>query len=522
MSASTPATAADSRPEPDLSGRRLGDYQVLRRLGRGGMAEVYLAEQQSLRRQVAMKVLRSSLANDEAYVRRFHHEAQAAAKLVHANIVTIHEVGCVDGWHYIAQEYVPGQNLKQLLTRLGRGLDAPQAANIIRQVAAALHKAAEQTITHRDIKPENIMIAGSGEVKVADFGLARVAQAGEALNLTQVGITMGTPLYMSPEQVEGKEVDPRSDIYSLGVTCYHMLAGRTPFDGETALAVAVQHLKQEPQRLEELLPDMPPGLCRIVHRMLAKNPKERYQRAIDILKDLKTVQIPGLDADWTTDLPGWSETEAALNLQGRLEATQQLSRVLRSRRGQDAGGWWGSTALVLLSLIGGGLAAGVAAAWVKQRPLLDAPDDQSPTVRRFDNVHQQYLYAQLAGPESQEAAYRAVAEYFPPDQGAENRRYAWLAQKGLAVLYLQDDRLEDAGRLYEELAALEEEPVLQLSGIAGCAVVYDRLADEGEDKTRLAVFLVALYDKTDEELQQIGSTLYAAVSEVLDKYRQQD
>src|SRR5262245_48587019 len=284
--ATTPA-AADVKHEPDLSGRRLGDYQFLRRLGRGGMAEVYLAEQLSLRRQVAMKVLRQSLASDDSYVRRFHHEAQSAAKLVHASIVTIHEVGCVEGWHYIAQEYVAGQNLKQLLSRGGRGLDAAQAVTIMRQVASALGKAAEQNITHRDIKPENIMLSSSGEVKVADFGLARVAQAGEALNLTQAGITMGTPLYMSPEQVEGKEVDPRSDLYSLGVTAYHMLAGRPPFDGETALAVAVQHLKNEPNRLELVRPDLPEGLCRIVHKLLAKQPKDRYQKAVELLKDLK-------------------------------------------------------------------------------------------------------------------------------------------------------------------------------------------------------------------------------------------
>src|SRR5215471_2671346 len=211
----TPSTPPEGRPEPDLSGRRVGDYQLLRRLGRGGMAEVYLAEQLSLRRQVALKVLRKSLAGDSAYIRRFQHEAQAAAKLVHANIVQIYEVGCVEGTYYISQEYVPGQNLKQLLARLGHGVDAVQAVNIIRQVASALHKAAEQKIIHRDVKPENIMITPGGEVKVADFGLARVIRDGEALNLTQVGITMGTPLYMSPEQVEGRPVvDTRSDLYS--------------------------------------------------------------------------------------------------------------------------------------------------------------------------------------------------------------------------------------------------------------------------------------------------------------------
>src|SRR4051812_20156610 len=224
--------------DPDLSGRQLGGYRLLRRLGRGAMAEVYLAEQVSLGRQVAFKVLRSTLATDAIYVQRFHHEARAAAQLVHANIVQIHEVGCVDGVHFIAQEYVQGLNLAELLTRKGAG-DVARSLGIVRQVAAALNKAAEHGIVHRDIKPENIMLAASGEVKVADFGLARLFDRDDANNLTQVGITMGTPLYMSPEQVEGRALDPRSDIYSLGVTWYQMLVGEPPFRGDTALSIAV-------------------------------------------------------------------------------------------------------------------------------------------------------------------------------------------------------------------------------------------------------------------------------------------
>ncbi|MCA9227670.1 MAG: serine/threonine protein kinase, partial [Planctomycetales bacterium] len=148
---STPSLpAADTKPDPDLSGRTLGDYQMLRRLGRGGMADVYLAEQKSLRRQVAFKVLKRSLADDESYVRRFHREAQAAAALVHANIVQIHEVGFLDGVHFIAQEYVSGQNLRQILSRRGP-ITAPVAAKVMRQVASALQKAGEQGIIHRDI-----------------------------------------------------------------------------------------------------------------------------------------------------------------------------------------------------------------------------------------------------------------------------------------------------------------------------------------------------------------------------------
>src|SRR6476659_783645 len=391
-------TPPEQRPDPDLSGRRSGDYQLLRRLGRGGMAEVYLAEQLSLRRQVALKVLRKNLAGDEAYIRRFQHEAQAAARLIHANIVQIYEVGCVDGTYYISQEYVPGQNLKQLLAKLGHGVDAVQAVNIIRQVAAALHKAAEQKIIHRDIKPENIMITPGGEVKVADFGLARVGLDGEGLNLTQVGITMGTPLYMSPEQVEGRPVDPRSDMYSFGVTCYHMLAGHPPFDGPTALNVAVQHLKTEPKRLEVLCPNLPDGLCRIVHKMLAKKPEERYQRAIDLLKELKALKIEGLDNDWTADLPGFNSADLALSTAGRLEATQQLDLLLRSSLAMQPQHWGlaGKIAAVVVLGVAGLIAGSVAAFVTKPPPIFsDAPTSGELNVKHMPTAREQYELARL-------------------------------------------------------------------------------------------------------------------------------
>src|SRR5438067_817732 len=385
---SSTTSAPEDRAEPDLSGRKIGDHQLLRRLGRGGMADVYLAEQLSLRRQVALKVLRKNLAGDDAYIRRFQHEAQAAAKLVHANIVQIYEVGCADGTYYISQEYVPGQNLKQLLARLGHSVDAVQAVNIIRQVAAGLHKAAEQQIIHRDVKPENIMITPGGEVKVADFGLARIVRDGEGLNLTQVGITMGTPLYMSPEQVEGRSVDSRSDLYSFGVTCYHMLAGHPPFDGPTALNVAVQHLKNEPKRLEVECPHLPDGLCRIVHKMLAKKPEERYQRAIDLLKDLKGLKIEGLDQDWAAELPGFNSADLALSTAGRLEATQALDRLLRSHIATHTRRWTPvSIAATVIGLILLGTATGAAVAWAtRPPPILATSAESGSKIKRFPTV----------------------------------------------------------------------------------------------------------------------------------------
>jgi len=524
-------TPPDERPEPDLSGRRIGDYQLLRRLGRGGMAEVYLAEQLSLRRQVALKVLKKNLAGDEAYIRRFQHEAQAAAKLVHANIVQIYEVGCVDSTYYISQEYVPGQNLKQLLSRLGHGVDAVQAVNIIRQVAAGLHKAAEQKIIHRDVKPENIMITPDGEVKVADFGLARVVRDGEALNLTQVGITMGTPLYMSPEQVEGRAVDPRSDIYSFGVTCYHMLAGHPPFDGPTALNVAVQHLKTEPKRLEVLCPNLPDALCRIVHKMLAKKPEERYQRPIDLLKELKTLKIEGLEDDWAAELPGFNSADLALSTAGRLEATQQLDRLLRGSLATHAREWsLAERLLAVLALVFCGLLTGGVLAWItRPAPLLVVAANSSElNVKRMASVREQYELSRLATHDKEEH-WLAVAKYFPSEKSAENRRYARLASRGRANLYVSERRLPEALKLYEQLTNVEDaEADLQLSGLAGEAVVYYRFMQNEQDRQILEWLdqqvierLVRLRNESNLDAR-ISGFLAKEIRSLIEEYQQRE
>jgi serine/threonine-protein kinase len=251
------------------------------------MAEVWLAEQTSLKRNVALKLLKPELMSDAAYVKRFQSEAKAAGGLSHPNIVQVYSIGEMDGRHFIATEYVQGSTLKSFLQKKG-ALDAQTALHIMRQVASALQAASERGIVHRDIKPENIMLTKKGEVKVADFGLAQL-MGGERLNLTQEGTTMGTPLYMSPEQVNGEKLDQRSDIYSFGVTCYHMLAGDTPFRGESAIAVAMQHLQTAPPDLAVRRPDVPTALAQLVSRMLEKNPDDRYPNAKAVLNDLKKI-----------------------------------------------------------------------------------------------------------------------------------------------------------------------------------------------------------------------------------------
>lgn len=275
---------------PDLTGRTVGEFQVLRKLGAGGMGQVYLARQLSLKREVALKILRDDLAANPTALKRFQAEAEAVARVTHANIVQVFAVGEQDGLRYMALEFVDGRNLRDYLARRGVP-ELPLALSIMRQVAAALQRASEIGIVHRDIKPENILLTRKAEVKVTDFGLSRYAAAdAQPLHLTQSGMTLGTPLYMSPEQVHGRAVDHRSDIYSLGITSYHLLTGQPPFRGNTAFEVAIQHVQVEPVPLSTVRPDLPADLCALVHRMMAKRPEDRYQTARDIVRDLARVQ----------------------------------------------------------------------------------------------------------------------------------------------------------------------------------------------------------------------------------------
>ncbi len=468
-------------PEPDLSGRQLGDYLLLHRLGRGGMAEVYLANQESLRRQVAFKVLKRELAGDQSYVRRFHHEAQAAAALVQANIVQIYEVGNIEGTHFIAQEYVKGHNLKQFLTRHG-SVDLFLAISIMRQVASALLKAGEHGVIHRDIKPENIMLSPEGEVKVADFGLARIKNERQQTELTQVGITMGTPLYMSPEQVEGEAVDPRSDIYSFGITCYHMLAGRPPFEGETALAVAVQHLKKEAVPLQEFRPDLPQELCDIIHRMMAKAPEDRFASAADLLRELRGLDINENDETWAATLERLGATEAQSLANTRVEATQHLHDVMKARQS-------GSGRNVVPRIIAGVTAmllcllTGVLYSMLSPpTDLLEISPDELIQVPQQESVLEQYRYAFKF---DKERFWKAVGEYYPPQGGAGEKKaryYGRLADARLGELYLREQDWDAAEKIYLRLSEVEETEVrFRIFGLVGLTVVYYRQWDADRD-----------------------------------------
>ncbi len=371
MAAETPnlKTQQDpaTRPQVDLSGQVLGDFQLLRLLGEGGMGQVYLAEQVSLRRRVALKLLRPELARDEISRRRFEAEAKAVAQLTHPNVVQVYSVGEHEGRHYMALEYVDGRNLRDYLARKGPP-ELSVVLSVARQVTSALQRAGELGIIHRDIKPENILLTKKGDAKVADFGLSRMIEGEPAAqNLTQTGVTMGTPLYMSPEQVEGRPLDPRTDIYSFGVTCYHMLAGAPPFSGDNAFAVALQHVQQEPPPLEQVRPDLPPELCAIVARMRAKKPDDRYQTPREILKDLKRFGDI-LSGGNTQPLIATTPTSrmAPLPEAARRSTTIVAAPANKHRRVP----WWGAASLLIAA------GAGSALGWYLRPPPIEEEPEQ--------------------------------------------------------------------------------------------------------------------------------------------------
>ena len=275
-------------------GKMLDDrYESLERSGTGGMAVVYKARCHRLNRLVAIKILKPELASDADLLRRFHDESQAVAMLSHTNIVSIYDVCHSDGLDYIVMELIDGMTLKQYMQKRGTPLNWREALHFITQIVRALGHAHSRGIIHRDIKPHNIMVLRDGSVKVADFGIARLASSNQS-TLTQEAL--GSVHYISPEQAKGSRIDGRSDLYSAGVVLYEMLTGRLPFEGDTPVNVAIQHINSIPIPPRELNPDIPPALEAITMKAMAPNPDQRYSSADEMLEDLKKFRKnPGVE-----------------------------------------------------------------------------------------------------------------------------------------------------------------------------------------------------------------------------------
>ncbi len=556
----------------ELCGKTLGDYTVIRRIGGGATSDVFLAKQNSLGRNVALKILKDDLSQDETYVRRFIHEARAAAKLEHPNVVRIYEVGELTDdsavkrrwfltkkgrsqskiYRFIAQEYVAGLSLAQYLHRNGP-LSIDQTFAAMEQVACALKRASDFKLIHRDVKPENIILDSSGVVHVVDFGLARPSEANDAtwtdVSLTRTGVALGTPLYMSPEQARGQKVDSRSDVYSLGVTAYHMLIGDVPFRGESPLAVVLKHLNEKPRPIRELRPDAPEALARLVERMLAKNPDDRPSSPASLLQELRDAKIEYLRESQTRDMQeitaqgdanvlgdstgfslgtnicsqsssngnGSGQTEGdsresdegvfssffqtdeerksfehalsttAVSMEWRANIEELESiRNVRER-------FWTPSRIALTSittafafLVGGGLLI------LRNTRLSAAPPEPPLTIQRFNTVEEQYVFALQTGAVD---AWKSVIEYFPNDKYWTRR-----AERQLALEYVVEDDVESADKLFKSLAADSSDVEFDPFPLAGVAWVSAR---RGDFAAATATISELSYYRTSDRLTEV-------------------
>jgi len=305
----------------NLVGKTLGKYEIVQEIGRGGFATVYKAIDTTLERLVALKVLAPHLTWDLNFVKRFKEEARTAANLHHPNIVVIYEVAEIEDLHYIAMEFLSGRTLSEVLRDDGT-LSLAEAANIVSQLGSALDYTHASGLIHRDIKPSNIILSEVGRATLTDFGIVKAAAG---TRLTATGTIMGTPEYMSPEQVTGDPVGPGADIYSLGVVCFEMLAGKGPFAGTTA-SVLHAHVYQEPPWLHSLRPEVPEATAAVIHKALAKAPGDRYASAGELARDLAAAaegRAPQVATEAPTKVlqrPEAVEEEAAVRVEPPAEA----------------------------------------------------------------------------------------------------------------------------------------------------------------------------------------------------------
>ncbi|HZZ82624.1 MAG TPA: serine/threonine-protein kinase [Gemmataceae bacterium] len=474
--------------EVDWTGQVLGEFRLMHRIGRGGMGQVYLAEQTTLKRKVALKVLNPELAANERSLRRFTAEAENVARATHANIVQIYTIGQANGVHYLALEYVEGRNLREFIEKKGPP-ELSLGLHIMMQVAAALQRAGELGIIHRDIKPENILLTKKGEVKVADFGLSRWREdsGGEQLSLTQSQVTMGTPLYMSPEQVERRTVDSRTDIYSFGVTCYHMFAGTPPFKGNSPVDVAYQHVHVEPQPLSEVRPDLPADLFAIVHKMMAKKPADRYQSAGEIVRDINRLR-EGLNLGVVSAV---SISSSFLGTDSRNLATKTWPGDAAPTR------WiprWLAVGFVVLALAGG-----MAIGWQHNHREVAPPKD--PLVIPAPPEDGKKIVNQKAG---ESDLLRRVEECSEPT--TELQLSAGMQNAfNLGMFYIRARRPDDAEKFFANLAKPEQKiPAYRFVGRLGHPIAL-AFKDEPAASNKEFLAVIGNIEKIDAKVAFKGS-----------------
>ncbi len=568
-------------------GDRFGEYRILRKLGVGGMASVWLGRHHLLGRLTAIKILRREFSSDERSVRRFIQEARAAASLEDPSIVRIYEIGTVpasrvrfssssaldrrggDGtdrdlfqsggkpWrrffrrpdppvHFIAEEYVPGMNLGLYVRRHGP-LSPRQAFVVLWRTAEALRTAANAGVIHRDIKPENILLGDSGEVKVADFGLAFCPETRENadLSLTRVGVTLGTPLFMSPEQAKGEALDIRSDLYSLGVTTFWMLTGRAPFTGETPLSVLVQHLNAPRPSIGEFRPDLSPVWGKTLTRLMAQKREDRFDSPDQFLSELKERQKEFFISPPTPDgepedesyfsdlslapeeggdgsdpdriLPPSSDgshptffarSEDALRFTRELDAletTRELQKSLTTITALQKGERRPRRILLpLLLTLASFLLLALLTAFVRTRffpPDVPLPLDAEVGIQRFDSVEEQWVFATQLGTSD---AWQSVIDFFPDASYWTER-----ARKQQAYALMREERFEEARQVFDELVASPVGDRSLLAFVAAGRAWLSALAGDFEEASSILSELRTrpggTYDRITEKMISVAS-----------------
>ncbi len=367
-----------------VKGQKINDrYEIIKNIGEGGMANVYLAHDVILERQVAIKVLRGDLANDEKFVRRFQREALSASSLSHPNIVEMYDVGEDNGNYYIVMEYVDGKTLKQLIKKRG-ALTLSETIDIMLQLTDGISHAHDSYIIHRDLKPQNILIQENGEIKITDFG---IAMALNSTQLTQTNSVMGSVHYLPPEQASGKGSTIKSDVYSMGILFYELLTGSLPFKGENAVEIALKHMKEPLPSLREKVPSIPQSVENIILKSTAKNPKNRYSTAHEMHDDLLTAlnnerlnepihvyQYKEHDQDDTKVLPIITDANKA-------KVTEELARPIIDEDIKKANTW-----IWILSGIFGLAVLALAWIFIISPAINDIPDIKIPDVTNMTIV----------------------------------------------------------------------------------------------------------------------------------------
>lgn len=488
----------------DLSHESIQGYRILHRLGVGGMAEVYLAFHETLQRHVAIKVLRSDLAASSDHSTRFLQEARAAASLIHPNIVQVYDVGSSGIFQFIAQEYIPGITLRSLIQRRGV-LSVSEGLSITLQIASALSKAASVGVVHRDIKPDNILLTSEGEVKVADFGLARARS--QNLNLTEVGVALGTPLYMSPEQIQGKTVDARSDLYSLGITAYEMFAGQPPFKGDTPLALALQHVQNVPPDLSVARPDLDLEVVAIINKLLAKDVDERFATAADLIRSIRKVSDSlslSVSLEHPHPLSGIIvEMPVAIGAHTtRLQtlALRETSGKSKSKRGLPRAVW-----LAALACVAAAIGSVFLVTQLDRKPLIEPPGTWGTMVKKRTDVVEQFFYAMTS---NRPADWEAVAQYFPPEDSPLQKGYNIKAWLHLAWHAISINKVDDAISATDQILKMNSvEPIMLISARIAKSIALQK-AGNASESSKLLKDSKDLFASLDEkERKRVESTL---------------